>query len=97
MKNQGVDFWPLAVARAIDDALLHLRLNEPTLGTLIIKTAGDGGRIPAYDALLSENQDDWLAREILLYLRRTYKRLDVTSRTTFAFVEPGSCFVDPEQ
>ena len=93
IKKQGVDFWPLAVARALDDALLHLRFNEPTLGTLIIKTSGDGGRIPAYDALLNENQDDWLAREILLYLQRTYKRLDVTSRTTFAFVEPGSCFV----
>ena len=93
IKKQGVDFWPLAVARALDDALLHLRFNEPTLGTLIIKTSGDGGRIPAYDALLIEDQDDWLAREILLYLQRTYKRLDVTSRTTFAFVEPGSCFV----
>ncbi len=93
MQKQGVDFWPLAVARALDDALLHLRFNEPTLGTLIIKTSGDGGRIPAYDALLIENQDNWLAREILLYLQRTYKRLDVTSRTTFAFVEPGSCFV----
>ena len=93
IKKRGVDFWPLAVARALDDALLHLRFNEPTLGTLIIKTSGDGGRIPAYDALLIENQDDWLAREILLYLQRTYKRLDVTSRTTFAFVEPGSCFV----
>jgi benzoyl-CoA-dihydrodiol lyase len=97
IKKQGVDFWPLAVARALDDALLHLRFNEPTLGTLIIKTSGNGvndrGRIPAYDALLIENQDDWLAREILLYLQRTYKRLDVTSRTTFAFVEPGSCFV----
>ena len=93
IKKRGVDFWPLAVARALDDALLHLRFNEPTLGTLIIKTSGDGGRIPAYDALLIENQDDWLAREILLYLQRTYKRLDVTSRTTFAFVEPDSCFV----
>jgi benzoyl-CoA-dihydrodiol lyase len=97
IKKQGVEFWPLAVARALDDALLHLRFNEPTLGTLIIKTSGsdnnDRGRIPAYDALLIENQDDWLAREILLYLQRTYKRLDVTSRTTFAFVEPGSCFV----
>jgi len=93
IKKQGVNFWPLAVARALDDALLHLRFNEPTLGTLIIKTSGDGGRIPAYDALLNDNQDDWFLREILLYLQRTYKRLDVTSRTTFAFVEPGSCFV----
>ena len=93
IKKQGAGFWPLAVARAIDDALLHLRFNEPTLGTLIIKTSGDGGRIADYDALLSENRDDWLVREILLYLQRTWKRLDVTSRTTFAFVEPGSCFV----
>jgi benzoyl-CoA-dihydrodiol lyase len=93
IQGQGVNFWPLAVARAIDDALLHLRFNEPTLGTLIIKTSGDGGRIAAYDALLNEHRDDWLVREILLYLQRTYKRLDVTSRTTFAFVEPGSCFV----
>ena len=93
LKKQGVDFWPLAVARAMDDALLHLRFNEPRLGTLIIKTSGDGDRIAAYDKLLNDNQDDWLVREIILYLQRTYKRLDVTSRTTFAFVEPGSCFV----
>ena len=93
IKSLGVRFWPLAVTRAIDDALLHLRFNEPTLGTLIIKTSGDGERIAAYDALLDANRDDWLVREILLYLQRAYKRLDVTSRTTFAFVEPGSCFV----
>jgi benzoyl-CoA-dihydrodiol lyase len=93
IKKQGVSFWPLAVARALDDVLLHLRFNEPTLGTLIIKTSGDGGRVSAYDALLEKNRDDWLVREILLYLQRTYKRLDVTSKTTFAFVEPGSCFV----
>ena len=93
IKKQGVNFWPLAVARALDDALLHLRFNEPTLGMLIIKTTGEGGRIAAYDAMLTGNRDDWLIREILLYLQRTYKRLDVTSRTTFAFVEPGSCFV----
>ncbi len=93
LKKQGVNFWPMAVARALDDALLHLRFNEPTLGTLIIKTSGDGARISAYDALLNDHQDDWLVREILLYLQRTYKRLDVTARTTFAFIEPGSCFV----
>jgi len=93
IKKQGENFWPLAVARAIDDALLHLRFNEPTLGTLIIKTSGDVARVAAYDALLGAYQDNWLGREILLYLQRTYKRLDVTSRTTFAFVEPDSCFV----
>jgi len=93
IKQQGVNFWPLAVIRALDDALLHLRFNEPTLGTLIIKTSGDGQRIAAYDAALLDKREDWLVREILLYWQRTLKRLDVTSRTTFAFVEPGSCFV----
>ena len=93
IKAEGVSFWPLAVSRAIDDALLHLRFNEPILGTLIIKTSGDGQRVAAYDELLRSNRDNWLVREILLYMQRTFKRLDVTSRTTFAFVEPGSCFV----
>ncbi|MDH3806717.1 MAG: benzoyl-CoA-dihydrodiol lyase, partial [Gammaproteobacteria bacterium] len=93
IKKQGVNFWPLAVVRAMDDALLHLRFNEPTLGTLIIKTSGDSSRVAAYDALLDANRDDWFVREILLYMQRAYKRLDVTSRTTFAFVEQGSCFV----
>jgi len=92
IKEQGVNFWPLAVIRALDDALLYLRFNEATLGTLIIKTSGDGDRIAAYDALLEANRENWLVREILLYMQRTYKRLDVTSRTTFAFVEQGSCF-----
>ncbi len=93
IEAEGVSFWPLAVSRAIDDALLHLRFNEPILGTLIIKTSGDGQRVAAYDELLRSNRDNWLVREILLYMQRTFKRLDVTSRTTFAFVEPGSCFV----
>jgi benzoyl-CoA-dihydrodiol lyase len=93
IREQGVHFWPLAMTRAMDDALLHLRFNEPTIGTLIIKTSGDGDRVAAYDTLLDTNRDDWLVREILLYMQRTFKRLDLTSRTTFAFVEPGSCFV----
>jgi benzoyl-CoA-dihydrodiol lyase len=93
IKKQGVNFWPLAIVRAMDDALLHLRFNEPNLGTLIVKTSGEGSRVAAYDALLDANRDDWFVREILLYMRRAYKRLDVTSRTTFAFVEQGSCFV----
>ena len=93
IREQGVHFWPLAMTRAMDDALLQLRFNEPTIGTLIIKTSGDGGKVAAFDALLDANRDDWLVREILLYIQRTFKRLDLTSRTTFAFVEPGSCFV----
>ncbi len=90
---QGADYWPLAVARALDDALLHLRFNEATLGTLVIKTEGDIDSVAAYDQQLHDLADNWLVREIRLYLARTWKRFDVTSRTTFAFVEPGSCFV----
>jgi benzoyl-CoA-dihydrodiol lyase len=89
---QGVNFWPLALMRALDDALLHLRFNEPTLGTLIIKTEGDIGTVAGFDKLVNQWAGDWLFREILLYTKRTLKRLDVTSRTTLALVEPGSCF-----
>ncbi len=91
-RHQGAAFWPLALMRALDDALLHLRFNEPTLGTLILKTRGDSARVAAYDALLQENASDWFIREVLLFAQRVFKRLDITSRTSFAFVEPGSCF-----
>ena len=91
-KRQGASFWPLALMRALDDALLHLRFNEPTLGTLIVKTHGDSKAVAAYDALLLEHKADWFIREVLLFAQRVMKRLDITSRTTFAFVEPGSCF-----
>ena len=91
-KSQGAEFWPLALLRAFDDALLHLRFNEPELGTLILKTSGDGAKVAAYDALLQEHSADWFIREVVLFARRAFKRLDVTTRTTFAFVEPGSCF-----
>lgn len=92
VRAQGCAFWPLALARELDDALLHLRFNEGVIGTLVFKTEGDMETVAAYDALLNRLSGDWLAREILLYWKRTLKRLDVTSRTTFAFVEPGSCF-----
>ena len=91
-RRQGAAFWPLALMRALDDALLHLRFNEPTLGTLIIKTRGDSRQVAAYDTLLQENATDWFIREVLLFAQRVFKRLDITSRTSFAFVEPGSCF-----
>lgn len=90
--EQGADFWPLALLRALDDALLHLRFNEPTLGILIIKTQGDPDQVEAFDRLMNRYQDHWLIREILLYTKRTFKRLDVSARSTFALVEPGSCF-----
>ncbi len=92
IKTQGVNFWPLAVLRALDDALLSLRFNEPELGTLIITSEGNAAKVEHDDQLLYEHQQDWFVREILLFAQRVFKRVDVTSRTTFAFVEQGSCF-----
>ena len=89
---QGYAFWPLAMARALDDAILHLRTNEPELGVWVLRTEGDAASVLAYDALLDANQDHWLMREIRHFLKRTLKRLDVTSRSLVALVEPGSCF-----
>jgi benzoyl-CoA-dihydrodiol lyase len=88
----GAAFWPLALARALDDAILHLRANEPEIGTWVFRTEGDGGGVAAADALLAAHADDWLVREVTLYLKRTFKRLDVTSRSLIALIEPGSCF-----
>jgi len=92
IRQQGSDFWPLAAARELDDALLHLRLNELELGTLVFKSRGDLDRVAAYGDLLAAHQDDWLVREIVLYWKRTLKRIDVTSRSLIAIIEPGSCF-----
>jgi len=88
----GVTFWPLAVTRELDDLILDLRTNEPELGTWVLKTSGDAGRVLAYDRLLLDNAGDWLVNEIVHYLKRTLKRLDVTSRSLIALIEPGSCF-----
>ena len=90
--SSGADFWPLRLVRELDDALLHLRLNETEIGTLVIKSEGDPGRVGSFERLLLDNAGHWLVREIILYWKRTLKRLDVTSRTTFALIEPGSCF-----
>jgi benzoyl-CoA-dihydrodiol lyase len=89
---EGCDFWPLALARELDDAILHLRFNEPELGTWVLTTSGDGENVAAADDALLNNADDWLVREITLYLKRTLKRLDVSSRSLIALIEPGSCF-----
>lgn len=88
--RQGDQFWLLALARDLDDAILHLRLNEAEIGTWLLKTTGAADKIPGYEALMS--QDHWLMREIRLFWKRTLKRLDVTSRTLFTLIEPGSCF-----
>jgi len=91
-RARGAAFWPLAVARALDDAILHLRSNEPELGLWVLRTEGDARAVLAYDAFLEANGGDWLMREISHYLKRTFKRLDVTSRSLVALIEPGSCF-----
>ena len=88
----GCEFWPLALARELDDAILHLRFNEPELGTWILTTSGEPDHVAAADAALLANAADWLVREITLYLKRTLKRLDVSSRSLIALIEPGSCF-----
>ena len=88
----GADFWPLALARELDDAILHLRFNEPALGTWVLKTTGAAENVAAADAALAANARDWLVREITLYLKRTLKRLDVSARSLVALIEPGSCF-----
>ena len=85
-------FWPLALARELDDAILHLRANEPTLGSWIFRSEGDAALVLAHDAFLEEHKAHWFIREVRLYLKRVLKRLDVTSRSLVALVEPGSCF-----
>ncbi len=88
----GAAFWPLAVARALDDAILHLRTNEPALGLWVFRTEGDPAFVLAHDAFLDSHAGHWLMREVRHYLKRTLKRLDVTSRSLIALIEPGSCF-----
>jgi benzoyl-CoA-dihydrodiol lyase len=89
----GAAWWPLALARQLDDAILHLRTNEPELGTWILKTAGDATAVLDCDAALQTHAEHWFVRAVRGALRRTLARLDVSSRSLFALVEPGSCFV----
>jgi benzoyl-CoA-dihydrodiol lyase len=92
VQAQGVAFWPLAVARELDDLILHLRVNEEAIGLWVLKTTGSADLVEAHDRALEQHAAHWLVREIRLYLKRTLKRLDVTSRSLFALIEPGSCF-----
>src|SRR5712691_1492946 len=92
MAALGAAFWPLALARELDDAILDIRLNELDVAAIVFESAGDGAAVLAYDAFLDLNRDHWLAREIRLKWKRVLKRVDLTSRTLVALVTPGSCF-----
>ena len=93
MVAQGASFWPLQVARELDDAILHLRLNELEIAMLVFKSHGEPANVLSHDDFLEVNKAHWLVNEIRHYWKRVLKRIDVTSRTLVTLVEPGSCFV----
>ena len=88
----GTNWWPLAMARELDDAILQMRTNELEIGTWLLKTEGDAGAVLAVDAVLLAHREHWLVRETIGLMRRTFSRLDVSSRSLFALIESGSCF-----
>ena len=88
----GVNWWPLAMARELDDAILQMRTNELEIGTWMLKTEGQAVAVLAVDAVLLAHRQHWLVRETIGLMRRTFSRLDVSSRSLFALIEPGSCF-----
>ncbi|MDR3397166.1 MAG: 2,3-epoxybenzoyl-CoA dihydrolase [Pandoraea sp.] len=88
----GVNWWPLKMARELDDAILNLRTNELDIGTWLLRTEGEAKHVLAADASLLAHQDHWLVRETIGMLRRTFARIDVSSRSLFALIEPDSCF-----
>jgi benzoyl-CoA-dihydrodiol lyase len=92
IQELGAAYWPLQAYRELDDALLHLRVNEPLIGLVCVRTKGDAETVVKIDATLAANQDHWLVREILLHMARVLRRLDLTAKSFFAIVEPGSCF-----
>ena len=88
----GVNWWPLQMARELEDAILQMRTNELDIGMWLIKTQGDAAAVLASDAVMLANKDNWFVRETIGLLRRTFSRLDVSSRSLFALIEAGSCF-----
>ena len=92
MAALGSEFWPLALARELDDAILHIRLNELEVAAVIFKSSGDPARVLAYERFLDAHRDHWLVREIRLLWKRVLKRVDLTSRSLATLIEPGSCF-----
>ena len=89
---QGARFWPLALARELDDLVLHLRTNEPEIGTWVFQSTGNIEAVDVFDQYLLSNTDDWLIREVTLYWKRLLKRIEVTSRSLITLITPGSCF-----
>jgi benzoyl-CoA-dihydrodiol lyase len=92
MVSLGADFWPLKLARELDDAILDIRLNEPDIAVIVFKSLGDPEQVLAYDRFLDANKDHWLAHEIQLLWKRVLKRVDLTSRSLVTLIEPDSCF-----
>jgi benzoyl-CoA-dihydrodiol lyase len=92
IQKLGDAWWPLAAFRELDNALLHLRVNEPEIGLVILRTAGALENVLAVDRVLTEHREHWLVRETLLLMARTLRRLDLTAKSFFALIEPGSCF-----
>src|SRR5262245_42351667 len=88
----GADSWPIRAFRELDDALVRLRVNHLDIGTVVLKTQGDPKKVLAFDRFFDANQAHWAVREALLLQKRVLKRLDLTAKTFFAFIEPGSCF-----
>src|ERR1700731_2064704 len=92
MTALGAEFWPLKLARELDDAILNIRLNEFDVAAIVFKSFGDPGRVMAYEHFLDDNKDHWLTREIRHFWKRVLKRVDLTSRSLVTLIEPGSCF-----
>ena len=92
IQKLGDDYWALRAYRELDDALLHLRVNEPEIGLVCVRTEGAIENVLAVDKSLAANRDNWLVREIILYMSRVLRRLDLTAKSFFSVIEPGSCF-----
>jgi benzoyl-CoA-dihydrodiol lyase len=92
VEKLGDSFWPLRAFRELDNALLHLRVNEPEIGLVCLRTEGDIDKVLAVDKTLTATRDHWLVREIILYMARVLRRLDLTAKSFFSIIEPGSCF-----
>ena len=92
IERAGADFWPLRAYRELDDALLHLRVNEPEIGLVCLRTQGELSNVIGIDQTLAANRDHWLTHEIILHMARVLRRLDLTAKTFFAIVEAESCF-----